>query len=87
MIAIGGLLVSAAEPTAAHADAVLDAMSPWSTGGVLPNFAPSEDPAQVRRRYDGATLTRLATLAAAYDPSGVIRAARPVREACDERPA
>jgi hypothetical protein len=87
LTAIGLAAGPAAGPTAAHAEALLGALAPWGTGGVLPNLAPSEDPAELRRRYDAATLTRLATLAAAYDPRGVLRAARPVREACDGSPA
>ena len=75
----------AAEPTAAHADALVRALAPWSTGGLLPNLAASENPAATRRRYDQPTLTRLATLIAAYDPQAVLRAGGAIREACDRR--
>lgn len=65
---------------AASADAVLDAIAPWSTGGVLPNFASSTDPHAIRRRYDDATLVRLSALAEWYDPAGVLRAGQVVRD-------
>jgi FAD/FMN-containing dehydrogenase len=58
---------------------VVAAVGPWSTGGRLPNFAVSADPAEVARAYDAPTLTRLSTLVATYDPHGVIAAAAPVR--------
>lgn len=66
---------------AAHAVQVEEAMRPWATGGALPNFAASTDPAVIARCYDRETLARLATLATAYDPNAVIRCARIVREA------
>ncbi|MCF7549809.1 FAD-binding oxidoreductase [Pseudonocardia sp. WMMC193] len=60
---------------------VIAALAPWSTGGRLPNFAVSADPAEVARAYDPPTLARLSTLVATFDPHGVIAAAAPVRAA------
>ena len=66
--------------TQAHAAAALDDLSPWSDGACLPNFEPSGG---VARKYDGATLRRLATLASGYDPAGVIAFADDVRAAAE----
>ncbi|GAA0282618.1 FAD-binding oxidoreductase [Cryptosporangium japonicum] len=65
-----------------HGAALLHALAPWTTGGCLPNFAVSTEPADVARKYGAETLTRLATLATTYDPDGVIAAAQPVHAAC-----
>ena len=70
------------DATRADAATILAALAPWSTGGLLPNFSASEDPAVVAAKYDRATLARLVTLSATFDPAGVLRAARPVRAAC-----
>jgi len=71
----------AAPPTRPHGRALMAAVAPWSTGGRLPNFAASAEPAEVARAYDPGTLSRLSTLVATYDPHGVIAAAAPVRAA------
>ncbi|SHN32244.1 FAD-binding oxidoreductase [Cryptosporangium aurantiacum] len=70
------------EAVTAHGDALLSALGPWSVEGCLPNFVASHDPAEVARKYDAETLTRLATLAATYDARGVIAAAQPIHAAC-----
>ncbi|GGM18198.1 FAD-binding oxidoreductase [Nakamurella endophytica] len=82
LMAIGLAVPPVAAAVRAHGGALLDALAPWSTGGCLPNFAASADPAEVARKYGRDTLRRLATLAATYDPHGVLAAARPVRQAC-----
>ena len=64
----------------AHSQALRAAMGPWSTGGNLPNFAASADPAELARKYDAATLARLGTLAATYDPHEVLAASIPFRD-------
>jgi hypothetical protein len=74
-----------AETTRRHASALLTAIAPWSDGSCLPNFAATTDPTEVARKYDSATLTRLARLAAAYDPDQVIAAAEPIRIAANLR--
>jgi FAD/FMN-containing dehydrogenase len=67
------------EAVAAHASALLAAMSPWSTDGILPNLAPSGDLRQVAARYDAATVARLRTLVGTYDPHNVLVAGAPFR--------
>ncbi|KPM52761.1 FAD-linked oxidase [Frankia sp. R43] len=69
------------EATAGHAAAVIAAVAPWSHGGSTPNFGASSDPAIVARQYDPATLARLATLTASYDPHARMVASHAVRAA------
>ena len=57
---------------AAHARRLVDALEPWATGGRLPNFSATDDPARVARCYTPATLDRLRRAVAAYDPQRVI---------------
>lgn len=61
-----------AEPVRAASAAVLEAMSPWSLPGRLPNFSPSVDPTQTAAAYDEPTLARLREIADAFDPDGVL---------------
>ncbi|MGW0161865.1 FAD-binding oxidoreductase [Mycobacterium sp. NPDC003323] len=63
----------------AQARALTRALQPWSTGGLLPNFAPSADPARMARVYDEDTRHWLAALADRYDPSGVLATGQAVR--------
>ena len=63
----------------AHSEALQRAMQPWSSGGVLPNYASTSDPQEVARRYDEATWARLATVSQRYDPQGVLVAGAPFR--------
>ncbi len=81
LLTIGIGLPPVLAPTAAHAEQVGHAMRPWTTGGAMPNFGGAATAASVRRAYDTATLQRLASLAAAYDPRGVLAPARSVRAA------
>src|SRR6185503_15241310 len=46
-----------------HASRLVDALGPWDTGRVWPNFAPPTDAASARRAYDPATLARLTQVA------------------------
>lgn len=65
---------------AVHATSVLDAVSEWSAGRTLPNFAAGAGDARMRRSYDEATLARLTELARRYDPQYVLRSGQvPVR--------
>ena len=59
--------------------AVLGAFTPWSTGGMLPNFDPAQDAQAYARCYDGATLARLRATVHAYDPAGVLSLGHLVR--------
>jgi FAD binding domain len=62
-----------------HAEAILDALRPWASSGMLPNFAASADAETIRRCYDNTTLVRLSALADRYDPAGVFRVGQVVR--------
>jgi hypothetical protein len=57
-----------------HGARLIDALAPWDTGRVWPNFAPPHDAASALRAYDPATLTRLADIVDMYDPHGVLQA-------------
>lgn len=61
-----------AEAVAPHAAALVSALRFCSTGGQLPNFAPSRDPGRLSRCYDEDTLHRLKELAARHDPAGIL---------------
>jgi len=64
------------EAVRAHGDALAEAMAPWLTGFVLPNFAPGGDAARFRRVFPPETLGRLRAISTTYDPAGVLLAAR-----------
>jgi hypothetical protein len=64
---------------AEHADEVIATVKPWSTGGMLPNFAAAGDPRTTPHRYDAATLVALSTIADRYDPAGVLWAGQVIR--------
>ncbi|TFV57893.1 FAD-binding oxidoreductase [Mycobacterium sp. PS03-16] len=76
---IGALVPPVADAVPQHATAVLSALAPWSTGGLLPNFAPSTDPRRAARVYTEDTRYWLAALADRYDPAGVFRTGQVVR--------
>jgi hypothetical protein len=70
---IGVLAPQAGEGVVGHAAALVDALTSWSTGGQMPNFAPSTDPARPARCYDEDALHCLMALAHRYDPASVMR--------------
>ncbi|AFM16235.1 FAD/FMN-dependent dehydrogenase [Mycolicibacterium chubuense NBB4] len=76
---IGVLMPETAATVVEHADAVVEALQPWSTGGQMPNFAPSYDPARPARVYTEDTLHWLAALADRYDPAGVLATGQVIR--------
>ncbi len=76
---IGVPMGPAAELVPAQARALARALQPWSTGGLLPNFAPAADAARMARVYDEDTRHWLATLADRYDPAGVLKTGQVVR--------
>lgn len=67
-------------PVVSHAGRVEQAMSPWSTGRSLPNFASSADPERIARMYDEDTAHWLSALAEEHDPAGVLRVGPVVRD-------
>jgi hypothetical protein len=76
---IGVLAPPIADVVPGHAASVIAAVAPWATGGVLPNFAPSADPAVNARCYDEDTRHWLGALADRHDPAGVLRVGQVVR--------
>jgi FAD/FMN-containing dehydrogenase len=64
-----------------HQERLVAALRPWSREGMLPNFAPSVDPARVARNHTPDALRRLQALKAEYDPAGVLTAGAVVRTA------
>jgi FAD/FMN-containing dehydrogenase len=62
-----------------HAERVVDALRPWDTGRVWPNFVSPHDAATARRAYDPATLARLTQITETYDPHGVLQAGSYIR--------
>lgn len=76
---IGAPMPDTATMVAEHAAAVAAAVAPWSTGGQMPNFAPSYDPARPSRVYNDDTRHWLAALADRYDPARVLATGQVVR--------
>lgn len=76
---IGVPMGPAADMVVPQADALAAALHPWSTGGLLPNFAPGTDNARMARVYDADTRRRLAELADHFDPEGVLAVGQAVR--------
>ena len=70
---IGVLAPPAGDGVVGHAAALVDALTRWSTGGQMPNFAPSADPTRLARCYNEDTLHCLRALAHRYDPASVMR--------------
>ena len=76
---IGVPMGPAADAVVPQADALTAALQPWSTGGLLPNFAPATDDARTARVYDADTRRRLADLADHFDPERVLAVGQAVR--------
>lgn len=76
---IGVLMPEIADAVVQHASVVTQSVSPWSTGGQMPNFAPSYDPARPSRVYSEDTLHWLAALADRYDPARVLATGQVIR--------
>jgi FAD/FMN-containing dehydrogenase len=81
VLSIGVLAPEIAAIVPGHSAAVIDAVRPWATGGTLPNFGPSADPAAIARAYDEGTVAWLGALAEQHDPAGVLRIGQVVRTA------
>ncbi|OMC06023.1 FAD-linked oxidase [Mycobacterium sp. NS-7484] len=78
---IGALVPPVADVVVPQAGALMVALSRWSSGGQLANFAPSEDAGRAGRVYDEETRHWLAALAQRHDPAGVFRCGQVVRYA------
>jgi hypothetical protein len=81
LLTIGVLAPPVAPQVAGHALEVEAAMAEWATGGALPNFSASADPARNARCYAEDDARRLADLADRHDPAGVLRVGQVVRTA------
>ena len=81
LLVIGVLAPEIAALVPPHAQGVLAAMEPWSTGGRMPNFSATDDPAVLARCYDEDTRVWLGALAERHDPAGVLRVGQVVRGA------
>ncbi len=79
LFTVGVLAPPIADAVPGHGAAVISALQSWGTGGALPNFAPSADPARNARCYDDRTRTRLSQLAEQNDPDGVLRVGQVIR--------
>ena len=71
------------EAVTAHGRALVAALAPWSTGGLMPNFAPREDAAWYRSVYGEAGVARLREVVLAHDPQNVLAGSRVLRAATD----
>ncbi|WP_454789105.1 FAD-binding oxidoreductase [Mycolicibacterium lutetiense] len=76
---IGVLAPPIADAVVPQAGALVVALSRWSSGGQIANFAPSEDAGRAARVYDEDTRHWLAALAERHDPAGVFRCGQVVR--------
>jgi hypothetical protein len=79
LLTIGVLAPPIADAVPGHAAGVMAAMDRWATGGILPNFSASADPARIARAYDEDTLAWLGALADQHDPAGVLAVGQVVR--------
>jgi len=77
--AVGILVPPIADAVVADAAGLVDGMQRWATGGRLPNFVSSADPAIIRSCYDDDTVAWLAALARQLDPRGVLAVGQVVR--------
>jgi hypothetical protein len=73
LVAIGFPTPDTADAVLAYSLRLIDATTPRATGGVMPNFGAGNDLRPGEFRYDPETLTRLQSLSAEHDPSGVLR--------------
>lgn len=80
LVVIGVPVPPVADLIGPHAETVRAAVAPWATGGALPNVGAGTGADRLSRVYDPATLDRLMSIAARYDPRNVLRAGQvPVR--------
>ncbi|CRZ15538.1 FAD-binding oxidoreductase [Mycolicibacterium neworleansense] len=76
---IGVLAPPVADLVVPQAGALIVALSQWSSGGQIANFAPSEDAGRAVRVYDDETRHWLSALGERHDPAGVFRCGQVVR--------
>ena len=66
-----------------HGRALVAALQPWSTGGMLPNFGTRSDAAWYRTVYGDAGVARLRAVVLAHDPQNVLASSRALRAVTD----
>ncbi|MDM7832316.1 FAD-binding oxidoreductase [Cellulomonas edaphi] len=76
---LGLMIPEIAQVVAADARRITDALAPWARTGGLPNFTDTAGVAWAQRVYPPQVAARLRELSRAYDPAGVLLAARGVR--------
>ena len=81
--AVGLAVPPVREAAEAHGAALVRALEPWSSGGMLPNFATRTDADWYRSTYGEAGLARLREVVLAHDPGNVITGGRALRAATD----
>lgn len=79
LMVAGVLAPATADDVIGHARTLDRAMSPWTTGRRLPNFAADSDPDTIARAYDDDTWHWLGALADEHDSAGVLRVGHVVR--------
>jgi hypothetical protein len=79
-VMVAGVLVPAtADDVIGHARTLDRALSPWTTGRRLPNFAATADPDTIALGYDDDTVHWLSALADEHDSNGVLHVGQVVR--------
>ncbi len=76
---LSGVVQPGSDAVASHARHVLDAVSPWTAGGLLANFAATDDPDTVARCYDADAMHWLTALAEEYDPDHLLHTGQVAR--------
>ncbi|MDQ8045941.1 MAG: FAD-binding oxidoreductase [Solirubrobacteraceae bacterium] len=79
LFAVGVLAPPVAEMVHGHGAQLMAAMAPHETGGTLPNFTATDDPARLARCYDDNARHWLGALADQHDPAGVLRVGQVIR--------
>ena len=85
-VGLAPLRTPAASRTRIHAAGLVEAMSPWSNGARPGQLRTSREPAILARRYDRATLDRLARIAEGHDPYDLLPDSRATRAAAANGP-
>lgn len=79
MFVVGLMIPEVAQVVTSDAARIGEGMGPWLRDGGLPNFTDSAGRAWAERVFTPLVARRLRTLSRAYDPAGVLLAARGVR--------
>jgi hypothetical protein len=79
LLTIGLGIPELVDAVRASGEEIISSVDEWTTGQKLPHFAPTADATWLETSYDAPTVARLRRVSAAYDPRGVIHAARLLR--------